>query len=252
MAFPSKVTALCQTPCTDDCFPAAPILREDHQASKLPASNLTDVLSMCKTHRGIYLTMRTNQAYSAMQCLRLGVSGPEGKNYCATHMSQAAIPPEEGRRVEFEFDPSHPKAPAYGMENIPGKVLRPLVKKVDEEEEEELPEQEIASKITEEYGCELLSNALGIYQLLGDRSSSSNRTPPVKQEHSNAALVMERERHRLIENASQSHTEIPQESELHREKCYNFDHPGPVPRMGSACPMCYGAVSCRPVGPSYT
>ena len=116
MDFPTNVTALRQTPCADDCCATNPIMKEEHLAPKLPTSSLADGLSLCKTHREIYQTLRTNQACSFMRCLMLGVSGTDGGNYCSGRMGQAAIPPAEGPRVKFYSDPSHHKAPANGME----------------------------------------------------------------------------------------------------------------------------------------
>ena len=81
-------------------------------------------------------------------------------------MSQVVIPPEEGPKVKFEHDPAHRKAPAIGMENIPDNVLRALVTKMSREEDQS--EQEIFSRLTDEYGGDMLSNDLRIYKLLGD------------------------------------------------------------------------------------
>ena len=86
MALPSKVTALCQSPCTDNNCELTPILREGHISPKLPRVSLREGVDLCKTHRDIYRTPRSNQVCSATQCFRLGVSGPECHNYFATHM----------------------------------------------------------------------------------------------------------------------------------------------------------------------
>ena len=78
MSLPSRTTAMRQSPCPDTDCASVSILREDHTASKLPGSVLKEGIYLRRTHRDMYHTLRSNQACSAMQCLRLGVSGPEG------------------------------------------------------------------------------------------------------------------------------------------------------------------------------
>ena len=122
----------------------------------------------------MYCTLRGNQACSIMQCLRLGVSGPEGKNYCPTHMSQAVLPTKETPKVKFEDTSDRPEGYPPGMGSIPDGVLLALVSKM--QSVEGLSEPEIASMLADDYGGELLENALRIYKLSGDRSSSSHQT----------------------------------------------------------------------------
>ena len=191
MAMPSKITALSQTPCPDcDCEPSM-VLREDHVASRLPAAALDEGGRLCRTHRDIYNTMRAQQVCSVLQCMRLGVSGPEGKHYCATHMGQAVVPPAERPRVKFEQGPRRPKAPAVGMDNIPDNVLKALAQQMAGEGD--LTEQDIANRLTDDYGGGggLLSNALRIFHLLG-----SLLRPPRVRVGSGITLVLARHRHR--------------------------------------------------------
>ena len=75
-------------------------------------------------------------------------------------------------KLKFEFHLRHPKAPAAGMDNIPDNVLKELGHRMSEEED--LTEQEISCKLTDYYGGDLLSNAMRIYHILGDLSSSPN------------------------------------------------------------------------------
>ena len=173
MALPITITALSRPPCLDsDCEPT-PILREDHAASRLPPEALGEGLCLCRTNRDIYNTLRDQQVCSVLQCLRLGVAGPDGKHYCASHMGQAVVPPADAPKVKVETDPRHPKAPSVGMDNIPDSVLRALAHRMSADAD--LSEHEIASKLTDDYGGDLLSNALRVYRLLCDRSSSPNR-----------------------------------------------------------------------------
>lgn len=57
------------------------------------------------------------------------------------------------------------------MGNIPDDVLGALVKRMADEEG--LSESDIANRLTDDYGGGLPSNALRIYHMLGNRSSSS-------------------------------------------------------------------------------
>ena len=150
MDLPSKLTVLSQQPCGDLVCDKATLVVDDHLASRLPASDLTEGLSLCRTHRDIYQTLRSNQACVALQCNRLGVSGPEGKHYCGQHMGAAVVPAPEGPKVKFESDRDHPKAPAQGLHNIPDEVLKSLVSKL--ESEEGWTESDIANYLTDEYG----------------------------------------------------------------------------------------------------
>ena len=143
--------------------------------------------------------------------MRLGVSGPEGKHYCATHMGQALVPPADAPYVKFEFEPRHHKAPAAGMDNSPDNVLKALVHRMSEEEEEEATDQAIVGKLSDDYGGDLLSNALRIYPLLGDLSSSS--------------IGCDRDYNHL--RVSQAAAERPPPEELPMKKAYNIDAPIP-------------------------
>ena len=121
----------------------------------------------------MYCTLRGSQACSILHCMRLGVSGPEGKNYCPAHMGQAILPPKESPKVKFEDKHDQIKAPTPGMGSIPDEVLRALVRRM--RNIEGLSEPEIACQLTEDYGGELLASALRIYRLVGERASSSNQ-----------------------------------------------------------------------------
>ena len=78
------------------------------------------------------------------------MSGPEGKNYCSSHMSQAVLPHPEPAKVKFE-DADAPKAPdKHGMGNIPDGALRALVQKL--EVADGLTEPEIPHKFPADYG----------------------------------------------------------------------------------------------------
>ena len=122
-------------------------------------------------------------------------------------MSQAVLPPSEAPKVKFEYDPKHAKAPAYGMENIHDAALRALGRRVSGEED--LSESEIATKITDEYGGELLENALRIYRLMGEGSSSSHRNGPGP----------------TPDPSSQATKQTSGTEKGDRVKCYSFDTP---------------------------
>ena len=241
MALPSKTTPLCPTPCKDMDCEIVPILREDHAASKLSAVFLTDGIHLCSTHRDIYHTLRSNQACAVLQCMRLGVSGPDGKNYCPDHMVSAVLPPPVAPTVKFEPMPKLEKVPENGMGNIPDQVLGALANRMHDVEG--LSEPEIANRLTDDYGGDLLTNALRIYHLFGERSSSpkddrwGGSADPPSQETVKANAVG-----------------VP------REKCYSFD---PVESVASqikprerphvaAIPAHTQNFNAVPVGPAQT
>ena len=66
MDLPSQLTVLRQRPCTDPVCEMDPILMEGHVASRFHAAEMSNGLPLCKTHRDIYQTLRTNQP--AMCC----------------------------------------------------------------------------------------------------------------------------------------------------------------------------------------
>ena len=101
--------------------------------------------------RYIYRTLAPGRACSIMQCVRLGVSGPDGRRYGETHMIQAAVPWAATPRVRLEFGPRQPTAPASGIGDIPDAVLRDLARRMSEEEA--MTAGEIANKLTEDYGA---------------------------------------------------------------------------------------------------
>ena len=160
------------------------------------------------TNRDMYHTLRPNQAFSSMQCLRMVGSVAEWGNYCPTHMSQAVLPPAKAPKVKFEYDPKHAKAPAYGMENIPDNVLMALAMRMSEEGD--LAESDIANRLAEEHGGELLANDIRIYRLLGGRASSSNDSG--RGHRGNAPSI-------------QAATHAPSPAGEERRKCYSFDTP---------------------------
>ena len=230
MSLPSKLTALSPTPCRDVDCEVVHILREDHMVSKLPQTFAVEGMSLCSTHRDMYHTLRTNQACAVLQCMRLGVSGPEGKNYCALHMGQAVLPPKEVPKVKFEHDPKHDKAPEQGMDNIPENVLRSLVRRMADEDD--LSDPTVVSRLTDEYGGDLLNNALRIYHLLDDKATSSTdlRDP-------------------VDNRPSIQPTEVDRGFE--RQKCYSFDTPMP-PRVPDPIPeVLIGRVLAPPTAKLY-
>ena len=161
------------------------LVREDHEASRLPQSDLDLGLPLCRTHRDIYQAIRPNQVCTVLQCMRLRVSGPKGRHYCNDHMAAAVFPAPTGPKVKFENDPPHPKAPAMGMGDIPGDVLVALVHSMSYKEG--LTDPEIADRLTGEYGGLLLHNALRIKDVRGkqtncDPPSSSTTGHKVKEE----------------------------------------------------------------------
>ena len=202
MSLPRKTTALSQGPCKGRDCDLTPILREDHTVSKLPLVFLTEGLNLCKTHRDIYSTLRGNQACTVLECMRLGVSGPEGKNFCPTHMSQAALPPKEPPKVKFGNLTPPDKAPDIGMGSIPDEVSKALVTRMTTVEG--MSEPEVACRLADDYGGALLDNALRIYRLVVEKSSSSGDvgTP-------------------VVQNRSKPTDPPPSE----RVKCYSFDPP---------------------------
>ena len=238
MALPRKIAALAQSQRKDQDCDLVPIVREDHTASKLPGVVLREGVNLCKTHRDIYHTLRGQQVCSAMQSLRLGVSGPEGKHYCPSHMGKAAIPPSEAPKVKFEMEPGHPNAPAVGMGNIPGGVSGASVRRMSDEED--LTPHEIASRLTDEYGGDLLSNALRIFHLMGEKASPSGLQGGFGVKYPD----------------SQADTQQAPPGNTPREEAYNFDTPvppdvpgvHPVTLKGTALPPLQATL--RKQGPS--
>ena len=81
MPLRSKITPLRHTPCGDTDCDIVPILREDPGVSKLPQVMMCEGVKLRSIRRDMYTALRANQAGSVLQCMRLGVSVPEGKNY---------------------------------------------------------------------------------------------------------------------------------------------------------------------------
>ena len=172
MALPHKRTPLCQIPCLDSITDLTPLIREDHEVSRLPSPDLDLGLPLCKTHRDIYQAIRSNQVCNVMQCMRLGVSGPEGKHYCKDHMISAVLPQPVGPKVKFEGD-KVPKSPAVGLENIPDEVLLSLVNKMLGTG---VSESGVVEQLTTDYGGSLLHNALRIKELTMAEKGDANVT----------------------------------------------------------------------------
>ena len=74
-------------------------------------------------------------------------------------------------KVKFAHDKDRPKAPMQGLRNIPDDALRSLAQRLPMDED--WAESEIAQYLTDEYGGDLLPNALRIYKLLGEPGPSS-------------------------------------------------------------------------------
>ena len=91
-------------------------------------------------------------------------------------MSQAAIPPTEAARAKFDQEAKHPKAPAYGMGDIPDNMMNSLVLRMPVGDE--MREQDIAVTLTYAYGGEFLRNALRIYHPVGDKLPPSDPGVP--------------------------------------------------------------------------
>ena len=142
-------------------------------------------------------------------------------------MSQDAIPPAAAPLVKSGHDPKHAKAPAYGMDNIPGNVLRARLHRMSEEEG--MTDSEIASKLTEEYGGALLNNALRIYHLLGGRASA----PQANNRHAESCIP-----------SSQANTDMGGENDTRRENRYSFEIPN-VP-SGTVLPALQATLHVQP------
>ena len=200
MDLPHKRTLLRQAACPDSKTELALLVREDREASRLPQSDLDLGIPLCRNHRGIYQAIRSNQVCTALQCVRLGVTGPEGRHYCNDHVAAAVLPVPTGPKVKFEIDPNRPKSPAMGVDNIPDDVLSALINSMSYKEG--LTDPEIADKLTSAYGGLLLHNALRIKDVWGaqtkcDPSSSSTAWFMVKEETTPAPLLWGRSFRRL-------------------------------------------------------
>ena len=132
----------------------------------MPDRHLRDGVSSRRAHGEIYQSLRPNQVRTALQCFRLGASGASGKLFFSQHMSGDVLPYHAAPGVKFEADAQNPKAPAIVMDNILADILRSRVRKM--EFEDDLSGADIAQKLTDEYGGELLYNALRMYRPLGD------------------------------------------------------------------------------------
>ena len=85
-----------------------------------------------RTHRDMYLSAMGKQSFVFNQCRRLGISGREGRRYCATHRMSAALPKPE--RLKAKSDSDGPREPSVssGMDRIPDEVLKSLLGKISE------------------------------------------------------------------------------------------------------------------------
>ena len=79
MSLPHKRSPLCQSPRSGNRTEMALLLREDHWASRYPKSDLEWGLPLCGAHRDIYHDIMSNQVCNGLQCMRLGLSWPDGK-----------------------------------------------------------------------------------------------------------------------------------------------------------------------------
>ena len=209
MGLPIKLTALRQKPCDDPVCDPAPLLADDHLASRLPSAELSTGLPLRRAHRGIYQTLRPNQACAVLQCVRLGGVGPRGQtllrysNVCVGD----GLPAPDGHRVKFPHGEHHPDAPSQGLHNIPNDAQRSPVQKLPDEEE--FAGSEIAQRLTDEYGGELSPIALSIYRIHSDSAPSSfapNQRVDCKEE-------------------PQADHDPPAKQESAQQKAHNFDVP---------------------------
>ena len=169
-------------PCQDGSCENAMLLRGDLEESRLPWSDLDVGHPFPRTHRDIYQTLRPNRACPVLQRIRMGVSGPDGKHFCSTHMSPAVLPAPERPRVQSECDSKHPREPAQCMGNIPDDVLWALASSISDKDG--LGDRDIFDHLIEGYGGSLLRNSLRIRRL---------------REAARGAVILPVPRRRLIE-----------------------------------------------------
>ena len=150
--FPTTLTVLIQKAFLGPVCERANLLVGDLLSPMLPSSDLERRLPLRRSHRDIYQTLRPKQACAALQCNRLGVSGPEGKHFRGINTGGSVLPAPEGPMVKFSQEKDRPDAPIRGFRNIPDDVLRSLVQKLSVEDE--WADIEISQYMTDEYGGE--------------------------------------------------------------------------------------------------
>ena len=119
LSMQSRVVELRQSPRIDPNCEIPPIMRGDSVAPRRPASSITEGGEFMRNTSRHIPNIKIGPCLLHNAVLSIGVSGPDGNHYCATHMGQAVGPNSEPPRVNFESDAEKPTAPACGVGNIP-------------------------------------------------------------------------------------------------------------------------------------
>ena len=165
MKFEVKTMALPPVPCLDPEFSDAPIDGEDWEASRLSGFYKHDI-TLCPSHTMIYHTLRGASICFHKGCNRLGCMGPDGHNYCPSHLVMSVSPTPPSPKVKFpKVDCPAPKVVRKsGVCLVPDEILPPLIEQLQRGGFSK--ESDLIDELAERFGGDLFDNALHVREYI--------------------------------------------------------------------------------------